>query len=199
MNFRPPYRHLRRLVNQFKKLPGIGEKGAWRMSVYIATASPKLARELAKALISVTERMRICSLCYNLAEGDLCWICADDSRDRSKICVVQSVIDILHVEQIGVYKGLYHVLGGVISPWEGVTPEHLNISALMKRIEKGVEEVILGLSSTAEGEATSQYLYKILKEKVKVTKLAKGLPIGIEVEFLDDISLSEAFKRREEM
>jgi len=98
-----------------------------------------------------------------------------------------------------VYKGLYHVLGGVISPWEGVTPEHLNISALMKRIEKGVEEVILGLSSTAEGEATSQYLYKILKEKVKVTKLAKGLPIGIEVEFLDDISLSEAFKRREEM
>lgn len=200
MSFKVPYRHLRRLANQLRRLPGIGERGAWRIAIHVAVAPPKLTRELAKALISVTEKMGFCELCHNLAEGDLCWICASKEREKGTICVVEDVLDLLFLEKTGMYKGVYHVLGGVISPWGGVRPEDLNISTLMDRIHAGgVEEVILALSPTTEGEATAQYLFKLLKDKVKVSRLGKGVPLGVELEYADTFSLGEALRRRESL
>ena len=169
------------------------------MAVYLAGSSPRKARELAKALIAVTEKMSICPKCHNLAQGDLCWICRDPDRDKSRICVVEDVLDLFFIEDTGVYRGLYHVLGGLISPWEGVTPQGLNVKDLLERVKGGVKEVILALPSTLEGEATSQYLARLLKGKVKVTRLGRGLPVGVEPEFTDSITLGEALKGREEL
>ncbi|RLD92202.1 MAG: recombination protein RecR [Aquificota bacterium] len=187
------------MAHQLKTLPGVGERGAWRMAVYLAGSPPRKARELAKALIAVTEKMSLCPRCHNLAQGDLCWICQDPERDKSRICVVEDVLDLFFIEDTGAYQGLYHVIGGLISPWEGVTPETLKIDDLMGRLKNGVQEVILALPSTLEGEATSQYLARLLKGKVKVTRLGRGLPVGMEPEFTDSITLGEAMKGREEM
>ena len=199
MTFKIPYSHLRRLAHQLKTLPGVGERGAWRIAVYLAGSSPRRARELAKALISVTEKMTLCPRCHNLAQGELCWVCQDPERDRARICVVEDVLDLFFIEDTGAYRGLYHVIGGLISPWEGVTPERLNIEDLLKRVEEGVQEVVLALPSTLEGEATSQYLARLLRDRVKVTRLARGLPVGVDPEFADSITLGEAVKGREEL
>ncbi len=169
------------------------------MAVYLAGSSPRKARELAKALIAVTEKMTLCPRCHNLAQGDLCWICQDPQRDGSRICVVEDVLDLFFLEDTGAYQGLYHVIGGLISPWEGITPENLRVDDLLGRLEEGVQEVILALPSTLEGEATSQYLAKLLREKVRVTRLGRGLPVGVEPEFTDSITLGEAMKGREEV
>ena len=168
------------------------------MAVYLAGSPPRRARELAKALISVTEKMSLCPRCHNLAQGELCWVCQDPERDRSRICVVEDVLDLFFIEDTGVYKGLYHVIGGLISPWEGITPQDLKMGDLLERIRDGVQEVILAMPSTLEGEATSQHLVRLLKGRVKVTRLGRGLPVGVEPEFTDSITLGEAMKGREE-
>ncbi len=199
MSFKVPYSHLRRLANQLKRLPGIGERGAWRMAIDLASSSPRRARDLAKALIAVTEKMALCGKCHNLAEGELCWICADPHRDNSRICVVEDALDLFFIEETGAYKGLYHVLGGLISPWEGVTPQSLNVRDLLERVKVGVKEVILALPSTLEGEATSQYVARLLRGRVKVTRLGRGLPVGVEPEFTDPITLRESLRSREEV
>jgi len=199
MSFKVPYSHLKRLANQLKRLPGIGERGAWRMAIDLASSSPRRARDLAKALIAVTEKMSLCSRCHNLAEGELCWICADPHRDSTRICVVEDALDLFFIDGTGAYKGLYHVLGGLISPWEGVTPQSLHVEDLLERVKGGVKEVILALPSTLEGEATSQYVAGLLRGRVKVTRLGRGLPVGVEPEFTDPITLGESLRSREEV
>ena len=199
MGFNVPYSHLRRLVNQLKRLPGIGERGAWRIAINLASSPPRRARDLAKALIAITEKMNLCSRCHNLAEGELCWICADPHRDSTRICVVEDALDLFFIDGTGAYKGLYHVLGGLISPWGGVTPQALHINDLLERLKDGVEEVILALPTTLEGEATSQYVAGLLRGRVKVTRLGRGLPVGVEPEFTDPITLGESLKSREEV
>lgn len=199
MSFKVPYSYLKRLANQLKRLPGIGERGAWRMAIDLASSSPRRARDLAKALIAVTEKMSLCSRCHNLAEGELCWICADPHRDNTRICVVEDALDLFFIDGTGAYKGLYHVLGGLISPWEGVTPQSLHVEDLLERVKGGVKEVILALPSTLEGEATSQYVAGLLRGRVKVTRLGRGLPVGVEPEFTDPITLGESLRSREEV
>ncbi len=199
MSFKVPYSHLRRLANQLKRLPGVGERGAWRIAIDLASSPPRRVRELAKALIAVTEKTALCPKCHNLAEGEACWICMDPERDRSKICVVEDPLDLFSIEGTGAYRGLYHVLGGLISPWEGVTPSSLHVGDLLERVQEGVSEVILALPSTLEGEATSQYVAKLLKGKVKVTRLGRGLPVGVEPEFADPITLGDSLRGREEV
>jgi recombination protein RecR len=169
------------------------------MAIHLASAHPRRARDLAKALIAVTEKMEFCVLCHNLAEGELCWICMDPGRDKTKLCVVEDVLDLFFIEGTGAYKGLYHVLGGLISPWEGVSPDKLKIENLLDRVNKGIGEVILALPSTLEGEATAQYLVKILRKRSKVSRLGRGIPVGVEPEFTDPITLGESLKGREEL
>ncbi len=186
-----------RLVNLLSQLPGIGRKTAQRLALYILKLPRNDVAALSQALSEVKERVRYCSVCYNITEKDPCAICGSPKRDRSLICVVEDPSDVLALEKTNEYQGLYHVLGGSLSPLDGIGPEELKIKELLNRISDGVKEVILALNPNVEGEATTIYLSKLLKPLgVKVSRIARGLPIGGDLEFADEATLARALEDR---
>jgi recombination protein RecR len=186
------------LTEQFAQLPGIGRKTAHRLALYVVKMTREDVVTLAKALVNVKDKVRYCSLCSNITESDPCLICSNTKRDRSLICVVEQPTDVLALEKTNEFKGLYHVLGGALSPLDGVGPEDLRIKELLQRLSNAiVDEVILALNPNVEGEATTLYLSKLLKPLgMKVTRIARGLPVGTDLEFADEATLSRALEGR---
>jgi recombination protein RecR len=193
-------RSIQKLIEELNKLPGIGPKSAQRLAMHILNAVPENARSLADAIREAREKIRSCSVCNNFTEEDPCGICSDPERDRSVICVVEQPSDLLVFERIKQYRGLYHILGGSISPLEGVNPEDLDIDKLVSRLEGGIKEVIIATNPNAAGEATAMYLARIIKPRgVKVMRLAHGLPVGGDIEFADEVTLSKSLEGRREI
>lgn len=190
-----------RLIEELNRLPGIGPKTAQRLAYHIIRMPPEAARALAEAILAVKERVRLCSLCQNLTDQDPCALCTAPDRDRSLLCVVEEPLDVLALERTRAYRGLYHVLHGVISPMAGVGPEDLKIRELLERIRAGgVAEVILATNPSLEGEATAMYLHRLLAPLgVRITRLARGLPMGGELEYADELTLIRALEGRQEM
>jgi recombination protein RecR len=186
------------LIDELGRLPGVGPKGAQRIAFYLLAADPEDVRRLAAALIEVTEKVRFCRTCGNVAEEEECRICRDPRRDLSVICVVEEPKDVAAVEKMREYRGRYHVLGGAINPIEGVGPEDLRIKELMARLADGtVTELILATDPNLEGEATATYLARLVKSMgLRVTRPASGLPVGGDLEYADEITLGRAFEGR---
>jgi len=186
------------LIDELGRLPGVGPKSAQRIAFYLLAADPEDVRRLAASLIEVTEKVRFCRTCGNVAESDECRICRDPRRDLSVICVVEEPKDVAAVEKMREYRGRYHVLGGAISPIEGVGPEDLRIKELMARLADGtVTELILATDPNLEGEATATYLARLVKPiGLRVTRPASGLPVGGDLEYADEITLGRAFEGR---
>ena len=190
-----------RLVEEFHKLPGIGPKTAQRLAFYLIRMPEEQARALAEAVLAVKDRIVLCSQCYNITESDPCDICDDPERDRSRICVVEEALDVVALEKTRTYRGLYHVLHGVISPMNGIGPDDLKIQPLLGRVRgEEVNEVILATNPNVEGEATAIYLGKLLKPiGVRVTRIAMGLPVGSDLEYADEVTLHKAMVGRHEI
>jgi len=189
------------LINEFRKLPGIGPKSARRIVFSLLKQSEKDIIGFADALIDMKQKVKFCKNCFNLSEEDLCLICKDTSRNTDIICIVEKASDVNVIENAGEYKGLYHVLGGLLSPIENIGPDELKIPHLISRIGKlNSTEIILALNPTVEGDSTSTYLNKILKSsEVKITKLASGLPVGGDIEYADQVTIGRAISGRREM
>ena len=189
-----------RLVDEFHKLPGIGPKTAQRLTYFLVRMPEDQARSLAEAIVAVKDRIILCSRCYNITESDPCLVCNDLSRDQTRICVVEEALDVLALERTRTYKGLYHVLHGVISPINGVGPDELQIQPLLGRLRGGdIQEVILATNPNLEGEATSMYIHKLIEPLgIKVTRPARGLPVGGDLEYADEVTLSHAIEGRQE-
>jgi len=188
---------LQQLIEEFAKLPGIGRKTAQRLALYVLKQPREDAVRMAKALVNVKDKIRYCSVCSNITEQDPCAICASPKRDREMICVVEEPNDVLALEKTNDYRGLYHVLGGSLSPLDGIGPEELKVKELLTRVTGGVSEVILAMNPNVEGEATTIYLGRLLKPLgVKVTRIARGLPVGGDLEFADEATLSRALEGR---
>ncbi|MBN1979343.1 MAG: recombination protein RecR [Anaerolineae bacterium] len=189
------------LIEELSELPGIGRKTAARLTFFLLRNRTDLVERLASALRDLKEQTRFCSTCYNVTESDPCPICADAGRDRSVICVVEEPLDVLAVEQAGVYKGVYHVLHGVLAPSEGMFVENLRIKELLNRIGgSGVSEVILATNPTSEGDWTASYLLSRLRPLgVRVTRLGRGLPVGGDLEYADAVTLTRALEGREDL
>ncbi|MGO0121630.1 recombination mediator RecR [Desulfothermobacter acidiphilus] len=194
-------RPVARLVEEFKRLPGIGARTAQRLAFYLLSAPPEEARRLAEAIREAREKTFYCSVCGNYTDTDPCSICSDPRRDPSVICVVEMPRDVAAVERARCFRGVYHVLHGSLSPLDGIGPDRLRIQELLRRIEEGkVQEVILATSSTTEGEATALYLHRLLKPLgLKISRLAYGLPVGAEIELADEETISRALEGRREM
>jgi recombination protein RecR len=190
-----------RLVQQLAKLPGIGEKTAARLAFHILRASPEDAAALASAITDVRQKIRFCSVCCDLTEGDPCAICRDQRRDGSLVCVVAQPQDVVAIERAGGYRGRYHVLHGVLSPLDGVGPDDLRVAELLRRCQgDGMAEAILATSPSVEGEATAVYLAKLLRPLgVRATRIATGVPMGGELEYADQVTLARAIDGRREM
>jgi recombination protein RecR len=188
------------LVVQLTKLPGIGRRTAQRLAFHILSARPEEALELSRAIEEVKQRVRFCRECGNLTEDELCDVCSDARRDRSVIRVVEQPVDVVSLERTHEYRGLYHVLGGALSPLDGVEPSDLRIGGLLSRIERGgVEEVVLATNPTMTGEATAAYIADRLRDRVRVTRLASGLPVGGDLEYADEVTLGRALAGRRDM
>ena len=191
---------LERLVEAFASLPGIGKKSAQRVALYLLGEGKGDAEMLAKAILDLKERVTKCSICFNLTEDNPCSFCSDPKRDSEIICVVEDPKDLLAIENTGGYRGRYHVLGGVLSPLEGVGESDLRIQELMERIQPPVREVILATNPTIEGEMTAAHLVKLLKEKsVRVTRIARGVPFGGSLEFNDAITVAKSIEGRSQI
>ncbi len=186
------------LIDELGQLPGIGPKGAQRIAFHLLTASPEDVRRLAATLIEITEKVKFCRTCGNVAENDECRICMDVRRDPSVICVVEEPKDVAAIEKIREFRGRYHVLGGAISPMDGIGPEDLRISELMARLADGdINELILATDPNLEGEATATYLARLVKPLgLRVTRPASGLPVGGDLEYADEVTLGRAFEGR---
>lgn len=186
------------LIEELGRLPGIGPKSAQRIAFYVLDADPEQIAQLAETLRTVKERVRFCSVCGNVGESDLCRICADPRRDQSKLCVVEESRDVVAIERTREFRGRYHVLGGAISPIDGIGPADLRITELMRRLADGtVEEVIIATDPNLEGEATATYLSRLLADVgVVVSRLASGLPVGGDLEYADEVTLGRAFEGR---
>ncbi|MCL4305964.1 recombination mediator RecR [bacterium] len=189
---------LQRLVDEIAKLPGLGKKSAMRLALHILKQSEPEARALAEAIMQVKLRLHLCARCGNLTEAELCVICADPKRDSAMVCIVESPQEILRFEKATGYRGVYHVLGGNLSPLDGVGPADLRIAELWKRADaEKFREVILALSPTADGDATCLYLLRELKHRgIPATRLARGVPIGAEIEHVDEVTLARALAER---
>lgn len=189
------------LINEFRKLPGIGPKSAKRIVFYLLKLQNSDVSKLSQALTEMKEKVNICKTCYNLTEEDICSICRDQSRDRKKICIVEEVSDLIIIEKTGEYRGLYHILGGLLSPIENIGPREIRIPKLLERIKAdNTEEVIMALNPTVEGESTAMYIKKILSPiGVKITRLASGLPVGGDLEFADEVTIGRAISDRREL
>jgi recombination protein RecR len=189
------------LIDEFSRLPGIGPKTASRLTFYLLRAPEEQANALADALRNLKARITFCSTCFNITEASPCPICADETRDRSIICVVEEPLDVLAIERTRGYGGLYHVLHGAISPVEGIGPEDLRIEELLRRVRQGeAREVLLATNPSLEGEATAMYIARLLGSLgVRVTRLARGLPVGGDLEYADEVTLTRALEGRREM
>jgi recombination protein RecR len=188
---------LNQLIEEFSQLPGIGRKTAQRLAMYILKLPKEDVVGIARALVNVKERIRYCVSCYNVTEQEVCAICANPKRDRQMICVVEEPSDVYAIEKTNEYRGLYHVLGGSLSPLEGVGPEDLRVKELLDRITPDVQEIILALNPNIEGEATTIYLTRLFKPLgVRVTRLARGIPIGGDLEFADEATVTRALEGR---
>ena len=188
------------LVAQLTRLPGVGQRTAQRLAFHILRASTEEALALAESIEEVKERVRFCRECGNLTEEEVCAICQDARRDHTLICVVEQPADLISVERTAEYRGLYHVLGGALSPIDGVEPADLRIDELLQRVERnGVEEVVLATNPNMTGEATAAFLADRLRNRVRVTRLASGLPVGGDLEYADEVTLGRALTGRREM
>lgn len=195
-------RTVTRLIEEFHRLPGIGPKTAQRLTFYLLRAPKDQAKALADALVDLKERIVTCSICANIAEENPCAICRDDARERSIVCVVEEPLDVLALERTREYRGLYHVLHGAISPVEGIGPEDLKISELIKRLQNDsqIKEIVLATNPNLEGEATAMYLERLIKPLGrKLTRLARGLPVGGDLEYADEVTLTRALEGRREV
>ena len=188
------------LVAQLTRLPGVGQRTAQRLAFHLLQVGKPEALALAEAIADVKERVRFCDECGNLTEDAMCAICLDERRDRTLICVVEQPVDLVSLERTAEYRGLYHVLGGALSPLDGVEPEHLRIDELMQRVQaNGVVEVVLATNPNATGEVTASYLAGRLRDRVRVTCLASGLPVGGDLEYADEVTLGRALSGRRDM
>lgn len=188
------------LIDELKRLPGIGPKSAQRLAFHIISVPKQEVERLVGSLLTIKNSINHCSTCFNLADNDSCTICSDQSREGSVLCVVEEPKDLMAVERSRGFKGFYHVLGGRISPLEGLGPENLRIKELLRRLESGVTEVILALNPTTESEATAIYLTRLIKPLgVKITRIAYGLPIGGDLDYTDEVTLTKALEGRREL
>jgi recombination protein RecR len=188
---------INRLITELSRLPGVGQRTAQRLAFHILRADAEEAFGLAEAIREVKEKVGLCEVCFNLAEGRLCAICADERRDRAVICVVEEPADVIPIERTHEYRGLYHVLGGALSPIDGIDPEDLRIEELVARVgEPEVSEVVLATNPTTTGEATAHHIAERLRGKASVTRLASGLPVGADLEHADEVTLGRALAGR---
>jgi recombination protein RecR len=189
---------LQKVIDELSKLPSIGRKSAQRLALHILRSDLNEVQNLSTALIELKENTRICKICFNISENELCGICKSEKRDKSTICVVEEISDVIAIEKTNEYSGLYHVLGGVLSPLSGKDVDSLNLKELISRIRDGeISEVILALNPDTEGETTSLYIAKLLKSfEIKVSRLARGLPIGGDLEFADEATIGRAVLSR---
>lgn len=192
---------LERLIEQFRSLKGIGKKTATRLAFCILDFSEEQTERFTDAVLDAKRSIRRCLCCFNISEGDICAICSDDRRDKSTVCVVEDARAVMAFEKVKEYNGVYHVLGGVISPMDGIGPDELNIKELVSRVANdGVKEVILATNPTIEGETTAMYISKLLKPfEVKVSRLAYGVPVGGDLEYADEVTLYRAMEGRKSM
>lgn len=189
------------LVQEFGRLPGVGRKTAQRLTYYLLKGRPEDARRLSEAIRRVVEEVKACSECGNLSSEDPCEFCRSGRREPTEICVVEEASDIAAIEGSGRFRGLYHVLGGHLSPLDGIGPEELNMASLMRRLDKGVRELIIATNPSVEGEATAAYIHRLASglPGLRVTRLARGLPVGGDLEYADGVTIAEAFSGRREM
>lgn len=194
-------RSIRSLIRNLSKLPGIGEKTAERLAIHILRKPMQDAHALAESIVEMKQTIKLCSLCYALSDAERCQICADASRDASKLCVVEQPADMVSIEKSGAFKGLYHILGGVLSPMEGIGPQDLRLNALFQRIEKGgVAEVILATGTSVEGESTAAYIaQQLARFAVKATRIASGVPIGGDLKYVDQMTMRCALEGRHDV
>ena len=192
---------IQRLIEAFERLPGIGPKSASRLAFHLLRAPDEQVQELADAIASLKESIVYCSRCQNLSQMDPCAICSDPARDQHLVCVVEDPLDVVAIERTGAFKGLYHVLHGAINPVEGVGPEDLRVDALLERLEgEPIDEIIIATNPNMEGEATAMYLARLFHPKgVRVTRLARGLPVGGDLEYADEVTLSRALEGRRDI
>lgn len=189
--------NIEKLISELANLPGIGKKSAGRLAYHIANVPKERIDSLIAAIKNVSENIKRCKTCFTLSDGDICNICASDSRNKKQIMVVENERDLLAYESVGEYKGVYHVLGGALSPLTGIGPNELKIKELMARLSGDIEEVILATNSSVEGETTATYLAKLIKPlNIKVTRIASGVPVGGDIENIDEVTLLRAFNGR---
>ncbi|MFA4967638.1 MAG: recombination mediator RecR [Candidatus Margulisiibacteriota bacterium] len=190
----------KKLIDELKKLPGIGPKSAQRLAFHILESSAGDVKQLAEIMMEAKASLTHCSICFNLTDRDPCEICSDTTRDRTLLCVVEEPKDLMAIERTREFKGIYHVLGGVLSPLNGMGPESLRIKELLVRVKTGIEEMVLAMNPTTEGEATAMYLTRLLSPLgVKITRIAYGLPIGSDLDYADEATLTKAFEGRREV
>ena len=196
MNFSS--KHIEEAINQFAKLPGVGRKSAMRYVLHMLKLENKEVEAFVNSIVNLRNEMKYCSVCNNISDKEICNICTNHNRDKSLVCVVQDIRDVMAIEGTNQYKGVFHVLGGIISPMDGIGPADLNIESLVKRISEGeIKEVIMALSTTMEGDTTNFYLYKRLKDfQVTMSTIARGISIGDELEYTDEITLGRSITNR---
>ncbi len=189
---------LAKLVNELSKLPGIGEKTATRLAFYILRAPGQYSQALSQAILEIKDKIRLCSICFNLTEKDPCSLCQNEGRDPSLLCVVEEPQDLLAIEKSGIFRGRYHILHGVLSPLEGIGPEQLKLKELLQRLrDSSIQEIILATNSSVEGETTALYLIKLLKPlSLKLTRIAHGIPMGGDLEYLDAMTIGSSIENR---
>lgn len=196
MNIYPP--PLEKLIKELSRLPGIGQKSATRIALYILNTKKELAKDLSSSLLEVKEKIKFCSICFNFTDDEPCSVCRDTSRAGNVICVVEGPGDQLAIEESGIFKGRYHVLHGVLSPLDGIGPEDLKIAQLLSRLEnEQIDEIVLALNPSTQGEATSSYLADLLAQKgIQVTRIALGVPVGGDLKYMDYMTLKHSFESR---
>lgn len=189
---------LEKAVNEFSKLPGIGRKTALRLVLFLLQQEEEMVYAFGNALIELRRDIKYCNICHTISDTDICSICKDEQREKSIVCVVENIKEMMAIENTRQYKGYYHVLGGVISPMDGIGPSNLQIESLVKRVERGeIQEVILALSTTMEGDTTNFYIYrKLANYDVKISTIARGVSIGDEIEYTDEITLGRSITNR---
>ncbi len=184
-------------IHELSKLPGVGRKSAQRHVFYLLKQSENDVQQLADALLELKSKVRNCSVCFNITENDPCPICTSEKRDRSVICVVEEANDVLALEKTGECRGLYHVLGGALSPLDGIGPDDLRVKELLQRLTEEVKEIIIATNPNTEGEATALYLAKLIKPmNIKISRIARGIPVGADLEYADEITLARAIEGR---
>ncbi len=196
MNHYPP--SIVRLIKNFSRLPGIGEKTAERLAIHVLNAPEEQARELSKSITEMKERVTLCRLCFNISENEVCRICDDPSRDDSLLCVVEQPAEMFAIEKSGVYKGLYHILQGALSPMNGIGPDNIRLKELLNRLSEGrIKEIVIATNTNVEGESTASYIAKQLENlPVRITRIASGVPMGGELKYVDQITLKKAMESR---